>query len=54
MNAGKEQTVTLKKPIPVFIVYFTSWVDRKGKLNFRNDIYKRDQNLADMIFAKAK
>ena len=54
MNAGKEQTVTLKKPIPVFIVYFTSWVDRKGKLNFRNDIYKRDQNLADMIFAKNK
>ena len=52
MNKGKEQTVTLSKPIPVFIAYFTSWVDRTGKLNFRNDIYNRDSRLAKMILDK--
>jgi len=52
MNKGKEQTVTLSKPIPVFIAYFTSWVDRSGKLNFRNDIYNRDSRLAKMILDK--
>jgi murein L,D-transpeptidase YcbB/YkuD len=54
MNSGKEQFVTLKKPMPVFIGYFTSWVDRDGKLNFRNDIYGHDKKMAAQLFADAK
>ncbi len=49
MSSGKEKWVTLKKKIPVFITYFTAWVDRQGNLNFRDDIYNRDSRLADMI-----
>lgn len=49
MHKGKEQYVTLKEPVPVFIAYFTSWVDRKGNINFRNDVYGRDQRLAEML-----
>jgi len=49
MNSGKEQYVTLKQTIPVFIGYLTAWVDRQGSLNFRNDIYNRDSRLAKMI-----
>ncbi len=49
MNGNIEQYVTLKKTVPVFIAYFTAWVDRQGKLNFRNDVYKRDDRLAKMI-----
>jgi murein L,D-transpeptidase YcbB/YkuD len=49
MRAGKEQYFTLKESVPVFIAYFTSWVDREGKINFREDIYKRDSRLAKMI-----
>jgi murein L,D-transpeptidase YcbB/YkuD len=49
MNAGKERYVTLDNPMPVFIAYFTSWVDRRGKLNFRKDIYQRDERLLNMI-----
>ena len=52
MNAGKEKTVTLKQTMPVFITYFTSWVDREGRLNFRKDIYERDQSLLSMILNK--
>jgi murein L,D-transpeptidase YcbB/YkuD len=40
--------------VPVFIVYFTSFVDRQGKLNFRDDIYDRDSRLARMIMEKPK
>ena len=54
MNSRKEQYVTLKKPMPVFIAYFTSWVDRQGNLNFRNDVYKRDGRLVDMILDNNK
>lgn len=49
MHSGDEKYVTLAKPVPVFIAYFTTWVDRRGMLNFRNDIYKRDERLAQMI-----
>ncbi len=53
MNAGKEQYVTLKEPVPVFIGYFTSWVDRNGKLNFRDDVYGHDKKMSDHLFATA-
>jgi murein L,D-transpeptidase YcbB/YkuD len=36
------QTVVLKKSIPVFIQYFTSWVDDQGEMQFRKDIYGLD------------
>ncbi len=49
MHAGKEKYVTLKNPEPVFIAYFTAWVTNDGILNFRNDIYKRDDRLAETI-----
>jgi len=52
MNKGVEKYVTLKKPVPVFIAYFTAWVDKSGKLNFRKDIYDRNGRLAKMIFEK--
>jgi murein L,D-transpeptidase YcbB/YkuD len=52
MNSEREQYVTVRKPLPVTIVYFTAWVDGQGRINFRDDIYKRDARLMDMIFSK--
>ena len=54
MNAGKEKYVTLKQTIPVFIGYFTAWVDHDGKLNFRDDVYGHDKEMAEHLFATAK
>ncbi len=51
MQGGKERQVTLDKPIPVFIAYFTAFVDRENRLNFRKDIYNLDDRLAEMIMA---
>jgi murein L,D-transpeptidase YcbB/YkuD len=43
--SGITQTVNLKTPLPIHIEYWTAWVNSAGVLNFRNDIYQRDQPL---------
>ena len=50
MNSGQERFVKLKKPVPVVITYNTAWVDDNGLLNFRDDIYEHDRNLATKMF----
>ena len=50
MASSIEKWVPLKKPSPVFIAYFTAWVDSEGLLNFREDIYGHDKNLAKHLF----
>lgn len=50
MNSGKEKYVTLKDPVTVYIGYFTAWVDSKGHLNFRPDVYGHDAKLAGLLF----
>ena len=54
MNAEKEKYVKINQPIPVIITYLTAWVNPKGQLNFRKDIYKRDSRLAKMIIENSK
>jgi murein L,D-transpeptidase YcbB/YkuD len=51
MNSGNEKFVRVKKPVPVFITYYTAWVDENGLLNFRDDIYKRDAVVEQKMFA---
>ena len=51
MNASKEQYVTVKDTIPVYIGYFTAWVDDAGQLNFREDVYGHDKKMAAHLFA---
>jgi len=50
MNLGKENTYVLKNQIPVYIGYFTAWVGEDGEINFFQDIYDRDDQLAKLIF----
>jgi murein L,D-transpeptidase YcbB/YkuD len=50
MYSGREQHVRLKERRPVSIGYFTAWVDRQGRLNFRDDVYGHDARLANELF----
>lgn len=50
MNAEEEKFVKVKKPVPVFITYYTAWVDDNGQLNFRDDIYGHDEKLTKKMF----
>ncbi len=44
--------ISLKPTVPVFIVYLTAWVNAKGELNLRNDVYKRDEILEKAVFGE--
>lgn len=52
MNAGEESIVGLKNKIPVYIGYFTAWVNDQGEINFYDDVYERDDRLAALLFYK--
>ena len=45
IGKGQTQSIRLRNPIPIYFFYFTAWVDKDGTLNFRNDIYERDEPL---------
>jgi murein L,D-transpeptidase YcbB/YkuD len=49
MHKGKETWYTLKNKIPVYIGYFTAFVDDEGNINFYKDIYGKDEQLAAML-----
>ncbi len=43
LDRRKEKTIWLAEPVPVYIQYWTVWVDRDGVMQFRNDIYGYDK-----------
>ena len=49
MNGRSEKWVKLEQKIPVSITYYTSWVDSFGNIQFRDDIYGHDKELANDI-----
>jgi len=49
MNAGREYAYPLRKKIPVYIGYFTAWVDNQGSIMFFRDIYDHDNRLAAIL-----
>lgn len=52
IGKGDTHTVTLPKTLPVWLLYWTMWVDAEGTLQIRDDIYDRDLHLAAAL-AKA-
>lgn len=37
--------IPLSRPLPIYIVYFTTWVETDGSLDFRSDVYDRDADI---------
>lgn len=52
IKRDKEKIIYLKNPIRIYLQYNTVWVDQESKLNFREDIYNRDQKIIDHYFKK--
>jgi len=51
---GETSRTSLPVPVPVFVVYQTAFVDTKGTLQFRPDVYSRDAEIwAHLQRAKA-
>ncbi len=47
ISSGERKIIALSKPIPVHLVYLTAWVNKDGSVHFRDDIYGRDNRLAE-------
>ena len=45
----KNKVVKLPEPVPVHILYWTTWVDDRGVAQFRRDVYAVDSLLADAL-----
>jgi murein L,D-transpeptidase YcbB/YkuD len=46
------QRVHVKKPVPVHLAYFTTWVEG-GKVSFYKDVYGRDKLVSNLLFGRA-
>jgi murein L,D-transpeptidase YcbB/YkuD len=42
LQAGAAHDVTLTRPLPVYFTYITAWAEPGGRVEFRPDIYNRD------------
>jgi len=49
---GKTTDVILSQKTPVYIDYYTTWVDDKGVVQFRADVYDRDKVLLNYLESK--
>jgi murein L,D-transpeptidase YcbB/YkuD len=45
-----EKTVRLQRSWPVHVLYWTAWVGPDGSINFRDDVYGRDKELAQVLY----
>ncbi len=46
---GQERVVNLSRPVPVYLLYFTAFVDPDGTLHLRPDIYGRDERVLSAL-----
>ena len=44
---GETLNVNLAQPIPVYVLYWTAWVDADGRAHFATDIYGRDRRMVE-------
>lgn len=48
---GDTVRAVLTKPVPIFLLYWTAFLDVKGRVNFRDDVYGWDADLMRLIAA---
>jgi murein L,D-transpeptidase YcbB/YkuD len=52
VSTRKERYVSVKEKLPVYLVYFTAKADANGNVQFYEDIYDHDAELASLYFSK--
>ncbi len=43
MNGAKFTNISIQNKLPIYVDYFTAWVDESGCVNLRDDIYGKDK-----------
>jgi murein L,D-transpeptidase YcbB/YkuD len=49
---GQTQSLALRHAVPVYLLYWTAFVDPDGTVEFRDDLYGRDRRLGDAVAAE--
>lgn len=49
LQTKAETSLRLKAQVPVHLVYFTAWPTAKGRIEYRRDVYGRDQRIFDAL-----
>jgi L,D-transpeptidase YcbB len=45
LATGSERWIKLDRPLPVYLLYFTSWAHEDGSVRFHHDVYGRSEAL---------
>ena len=52
MQQTNEQTVIMKTPVDVMVIYLTAWTDGKDRIQFRKDVYQNDSRVLEALNQK--
>jgi len=52
--AAREEPVRLAEAVPAYLTYWTAWVEDDGSVQFRDDVYGWDRQLAAAIAARSR
>ncbi|MEP6929589.1 MAG: L,D-transpeptidase family protein [Flavobacterium sp.] len=53
MDGKEETTFKLPNKVPIYICYFTSWVNESGEISFFQDVYEKDNDLNKIMFQES-
>ncbi len=48
-ETGEKTDVYVSEKIPVYLLYYTAWLDSKGSVVYGNDLYGRDKELVSLL-----
>jgi len=49
--SGDRRIVKLDRKVPVYVTYITAFANKDGSVNFRRDVYGRDETLAEQLLS---
>jgi L,D-transpeptidase YcbB len=52
LSNWNERWIRLDRTLPVYLLYFTAWVEEDGTVRFHHDVYGRDDQLAPQVEEK--
>jgi murein L,D-transpeptidase YcbB/YkuD len=52
IDSGENKSISLSRPLPVHILYWTAWVDGDGTVELRRDVYGHDVRLEEALAAE--
>lgn len=53
MEGKEETTFKLANKVPIYICYFTSWVNESGEISFFRDVYEKDDDLNKIMYQES-